>query len=199
MAENQQDRSTVTEADDDVVPMTDEITFQTNKLVDLAVTVAVFALGAFIVSEATTFRRGSFPDPITARGLPYFTGGFMMLAAIIIGARQVLSWRRFPGAYTLTVGAEDEPGQEASAARAFGMIAVSLCLVVLLRPVGFLIAAPVAIFAMLWLMQVRSPGKLVGFPLGFTATIWIAFSQVLGVVLPLGPLTAIARSWGLTP
>jgi hypothetical protein len=79
------------------------------------------------------------------------------------------------------------------------MVALALCFVGLLRPVGFLIVTPVVLFAMLWVMQVRSAGKLIGFPLGFTAVIWIAFSQILGVVLPLGPLTAVARSWGLTP
>jgi hypothetical protein len=26
---------------------------------------------------------------------------------------------------------------------------------------------------------------------------WLAFSQVLGIVLPYGPFTALARSWGL--
>jgi hypothetical protein len=29
--------------------------------------------------------------------------------------------------------------------------------------------------------------------------VWAVFSQILNVILPLGPLTALARSWGLTP
>jgi hypothetical protein len=182
-----------------VGPTGEDITFETNKVVDLAVTLVVFALGAFIVSEASTFRTGSFPDLITARGLPYITGGFMMFAAVVIGLQQALSWNRFPGSYTLTVGAPDEPGQESSALRSFAVVALALCLVGLLRPVGFLIVTPFALFGMLMVMNVRSRAKLIGFPLGFTAVIWIAFSQILGVVLPLGPLTAVARSWGLAP
>lgn len=177
----------------------EEITFETNKLVDLVVTLVVFALGAFIVSEASTFRKGSFPDLITARGLPYITGGFMMIAAVVITLQQSLSWNKFPGRYTLTVGAPDETGQDASALRAFAIIALAFCLLGLLRPLGFLIATPFALFGMLWVMDVRSRAKLIGFPIGFTAVIWIAFSQILGVVLPLGPLTAAARSLGLTP
>jgi hypothetical protein len=163
------------------------------------VTVAVFAIGAFIVWTASTFRAGSFPDPVTARGLPYFTGSFMMFGAVVTAVRQLVDWNRFPGTYTLTAGAPDEPGQAASALRAFTVVGLSLLLVVLLRPLGFLIVVPVAIFGMLLVLNVRTPGKLIGFPLGFTATIWLLFSQVLGVVLPLGPLTALARSWGLTP
>lgn len=175
------------------------ITFETNKVVDLAVTFVVFALGAFIVIEASTFRKGSFPDLITARGLPYITGGFMMFSAVVIAMQQVLSWNRFLGSYTLTVGAPDEPGQDASALRAFAIIALAFCLVGLLRPVGFLIVAPISLFGMLWLMNVRSRTKLIVFSLGYTAVVWIAFSQILGVVLPLGPLTTLARSLGLTP
>lgn len=177
----------------------EDITFETNKVVDLAVTLVVFALGAFIVSEASTFRTGSFPDLITARGLPYITGGFMMFVAVVIGLQQALSWNKFPGRFTLTVGAPDEPGQEASALRAFAAMALAFCLLGLWLPVGFLIVTPIALFCMLWVMNVRAWAKLIGFPLGFSAVIWISFSQILGVVLPLGPLTAIARSWGLTP
>ena len=52
---------------------------------------------------------------------------------------------------------------------------------------------------MAWLMGVRSRAKLIGFPLGYTLVVWAVFSQILDVILPLGPLTALARSWGLTP
>jgi len=123
----------------------------------------------------------------------------MMFGAVVTAVRQVLTWNRFPGSYTLTAGSPDEPGQPASALRAFGMVALALCFVLLLRPLGFLIVTPAIIFAMLLVMNVRTPGKLIAFPVGFTATIWIAFSQLLGIVLPLGPLTAMARSWGLVP
>jgi hypothetical protein len=185
--------------DTDPGPGHDEITFETNKWADLAISLAVFATGAFIVAEASTFRPGSFPDPVTSRGLPTIMGSFMMLGAALIAARQILVWRRFPGNYTLTAGAPDEPGQEASAARAFGIVALALGLVALLRPAGFLLAAPVTMAGMLWLMGVRRPARLIGFPVGFTLVIWVTFSQVLGVILPLGPLTPLARSLGLTP
>lgn len=199
MAKDPQKQTAVPDSAEIANSAGEDITFETNKIVDLAVTLVVFALGAFIVSEASTFRKGSFPDLITARGLPYITGGFMMFSAVVIGLQQALSWNRFPGRYTLTVGAPDEVGQDASALRAFTMIALTFCLLVLLRPVGFLIVTPIALFSMLWVMDVRSRAKLIGFPLGFTVVIWIAFSQILGVALPLGPLTAVARSLGLTP
>ena len=44
----------------------------------------------------------------------------------------------------------------------------------------------------------RGPlSRLAGFALGFTFVMWLAFSEILGIVLPYGPLTGLARSWGL--
>jgi hypothetical protein len=50
---------------------------------------------------------------------------------------------------------------------------------------------------MLWLMDIRTAAKLAGFSLIFTFVMWLAFSVVLGITLPYGPLTGLARSWGL--
>lgn len=177
----------------------ESVTFETDKLVDLAVSVVVLVTGAFIFAEATTFRTGSFPDPVTSRGLPYFTGAFMMFGAVLTIARRVYTWNTVPGRYALTEGTPDEAGQSASAIRTFVIVALAVGWAALLRPLGFLIVTPPLILAMLWVVNVRAPGKLVVFPLGFTAVIWVSFSQFVGVALPLGPLSALARSWGLMP
>jgi hypothetical protein len=186
------------DAGDPALPLED-LTFETDKRADLAVTLAVFAAGAFIVWEASGFRTGSFPDPVTARGLPYFTGTFMMLGALITAARRIQTWHVIPGHFTVTEGSPDEPGHPASAVRAFANVGLALVWAVLLHAVGFLILTPLVAFAMLWTMEVRSWPKLVGFPLAITAIIWLTFAQVLNVALPLGPLTTALRAWGLTP
>jgi hypothetical protein len=67
----------------------------------------------------------------------------------------------------------------------------------LLKPVGFLIMTPIVLVIMLWLMDVRSVVRLAAFSLLFTFVMWLAFSQLLGIVLPYGPLTTLARSLGL--
>ena len=55
------------------------------------------------------------------------------------------------------------------------------------------------IFAMAWLMGVRSRAKLIGFPLGYTFVVWAVFSQILNVILPLGPLTRARALLGPDP
>jgi putative tricarboxylic transport membrane protein len=168
-----------------------------NKRIDFIISLVVVATGVLTVYLASGFRVGSFPDPVTARGLPYFTGSYLIVAGLYLAVRRAMTWSLIPGDYTVSEGHEDEPDHPASAARAFTMMGLAVLWGVLLKPVGFLIVTPPIIGVMLWLMDVRKPSRLFGFSLIFTFVIWLAFSEVLGVVLPYGPLTALARSWGL--
>jgi hypothetical protein len=173
------------------------IRIEMDKRVDLIVSLVVIAVGILIVYMASGFRVGSFPDPVTSRGLPYFTGTYLIIAGLILAARRVYTWQQIPGNYTMTEGHEDEPNHPASTVRAFTIMGLATLWAVLLKPVGFLIVTPFVLAAILWLMDVRSIRKLAAFSLGFTFFLWLAFTQVLGIVLPYGPLTALARSWGL--
>lgn len=173
------------------------IRIEMDKRVDLAVSLVVVAVGGVIVYLASGFRVGSFPDPVTTRGLPYFTGTYLIVAGLFLAIRRVMTWSLIPGNYTVSEGHEDEAAHPASMVRAFTIMGLSVLWGVLLKPVGFLIVTPPIIAAMLWLMDIRTAAKLAGFSLIFTFVMWLAFSVVLGITLPYGPLTGLARSWGL--
>jgi hypothetical protein len=79
------------------------------------------------------------------------------------------------------------------------MIGLAFAWALLLHPVGYLFITPVVLFAMTCFMNVRSWAKRIFFPIGFTLVVWTIFSQILGIIIPLGPLTGLFRSWGLTP
>jgi putative tricarboxylic transport membrane protein len=168
-----------------------------DKRIELLVSLAFAATGVVIIYLASGFRVGSFPDPVTARGLPYFTGTYLLIACLYLAVRRVMTWSLIPGNYTVSEGHEDEPDHPSSAIRAFTMMGLAVLWGALLTPVGFLIVTPPIIAVMLWLMDIRTASKLLGFSLIFTLVIWLAFSEVLGVVLPYGVLTTLARSWGL--
>jgi hypothetical protein len=96
-------------------------------------------------------------------------------------------------------GQTDEEGYPASTIRYSGIVLASLLWVWLVKPLGFLFAMPLALLAMILFMNVRSRMKLIAFPILFTLVTWVAFSQLLGIIMPLGPLTSFARSLGLVP
>jgi hypothetical protein len=173
------------------------IRIEMDKRVDLVVSLVVVAVGILIVYMASGFRVGSFPDPVTSRGLPYFTGTYLIIAGLILAARRVYTWQQIPGNYTMTEGHEDEADHPASTVRAFSIMGLALLWAVLLRPVGYLLITPPVLAAILWLLDVREVKKLVAFSLIFALVLWLAFSVILGITLPYGPLTALARSWGL--
>jgi putative tricarboxylic transport membrane protein len=170
-----------------------------DKRVDLLLALGLAGLGIFICYVASGFRVGVFPDPVTARGLPYICGGFMIVAGFALAVRRLLTWSKLPGVSVVSEGTDDEPGHPASAWRTAGVVALTFLWIWLLRSVGYLILSPLVLFGMLWLMDVRSKLVLMLFPLGFTLVVWLIFSVMLNIVIPLGPLMPLARRWGVVP
>jgi hypothetical protein len=175
------------------------IRIEMDKRVDLVLSLLWVAFGVATVYFAAGFRVGGYPDPVTARGLPYFTGTYLVIAGLVLAARRVVTWSHIPGKYAVSEGQEDEPGHPSSWVRSFLIIAVAAIWAYSLGFLGFVLATPLMLFAMLWLMAVRSWTKLVLFPLLFSFLSWLVFSQVLGVILPMGILAPWARRWGLMP
>jgi hypothetical protein len=188
-----------TDADLDAGLPEEPIRIEMDKRVDLAIAVAVVVVGAIIVFQATTFRLGRFPDPVTARGLPYLTGGFMIVAGLFLVARRLLTWSAMPGRFAVSEGREDEPDHPSWPVRSYAMIGLALAWVVLLKPLGFLLVTPLMLGGMLLLMEERRWAWIAGFAIGATLFVWVSFALILGITMPLGPLTAPARSLGLVP
>lgn len=173
------------------------IRIEMDKRVEFAVLLAMIAFGAGVIYVASGFRVGSFPDPVTTRGLAYFTGGYLIVAGVYLATRRLLTWSAIPGKYTLSEGNEDERGHPASSLRAFAIMGLAILWAVTVMPVGFLIVTPLILAAVVWMMDVRAPGKLIAFPLIFTLVTWLLFAQMLGIRLSYGIMTNLARSWGL--
>jgi len=170
-----------------------------DKRVDLALSIGLILLGAFICYVASGFRVGVFPDPITPRGVPYIMGGFLIIAGIVLSFRRLMTWSALPGVLVPSEGTDDEPGHPASGLRSAGIVILACIWIWLLRPVGYLILSPLVLAGMLWLMQVRSKRIIVLFSLGFPLAVWVIFSLLLKIVIPLGPLMPLARRWGIVP
>jgi hypothetical protein len=188
-----------TRRNDDDKASPEKLSITMNKRIDLAVAVTVILVGAFILIEARDIRAGLIPDPITSRGLANITGTFLIIAGMIVALLRLKSWSALPGNYVPLEGSADEPGHPASAVRSFAVMLSALLWVFLLKPLGFLIVTPLFLAAILLIMGIRSKRTVIAFSIIFALILWITFSQILKIILPLGPLTALARSLGLTP
>ena len=127
------------------------------------------------------------------------TGTFLVIAGLILVVMRLVTWSSLPGNLVPSEGHEDEKGYRASWVRAFGGIFAAMLSVFLLRTLGYVVVTPLFLLAFLLIMGVRSWGRLIGFPIIYTFATWYVFSQLLKIILPLGPLAPLARSWGLMP
>ena len=57
-----------------------------------------------------------------------------------------------------------------------------------LQRLGYLIATPLYLAALVWLLGYRSPAGLAGTALGVTAALYLVFAQALKVLVPMGLL-----------
>ena len=170
-----------------------------DKRIDLAIAIAGILIGVFILVETRNISAGSVVDPITSRGLPVAGGILFIILGAVLTLIRLLTWSRFPGNFIPMEGKEDDEGHPASWIRAWVVIVAAWLSTWLLKPLGFLLATPPFLLLFLLVMGVRSWGRLIGYPIIYTLVTWYIFSQPLRVILPLGPLTPLARSLGLTP
>jgi Tripartite tricarboxylate transporter TctB family len=68
--------------------------------------------------------------------------------------------------------------------------------VLALPTAGYLVATPLFLGVVLWLLAIRS-WMLVAVPLGFTVPVFLVFSLFLNVRLPTGILDGVLRQLGL--
>lgn len=168
-----------------------------NKYIDLAGSVLIAALGAFVLSVAFSYAAPKVVfDAIGPMGFPKAIGAFLLVGGLVQSVRTVGYIRRF-GKWSPDEGVSDEPDHPTSKWRALGVIAGCFGYVLLLDPLGFLIATPLAITAGLWAMGYANWVRRVVVALAFTSVGFVVFEIVLAVPLPAGPIEFMLIDAGL--
>ena len=185
---------------EDEVRMTPEkLGITMDKRVDLAVAAAVTFVGAFMLTTSRDIRRGAIPDPVGERGLPDAVATFLLIAGIVLIVNRLRTWRALPGHFVVEEGKKDDEGAPGTWVRAFSIIAAGLLWVWLFNPLGYLFTMTLFMAAFSLIMGERSLGKIIVYPIAYTVVTCFVFSQLLHIVVLLGPLNNLARSLGLMP
>lgn len=164
---------------------------------DLALSVGVLLFGVFLFVAARNINIGQISDPVGSRGVPTFVGLVFMAGGMALIYRRLSSWRSERGPFVASDGAEDEPGYPASARRAFAIVGVSFLYALLLPILGFPLATPALLAALMWILGLRS-ARLLGFvSVGYTLFVYLTFTQALSVNLPAGFLSDALDALGL--
>jgi hypothetical protein len=163
---------------------------------DVAVAFCVVLLGVFVLVAAQDVRPASIADPIGSRGAPHLVGAVLVLGGLALILRRAVRWRH-ERIVVPAEGMEDDRGvPPGSAIRALAIWTAAVVYVLVLPALGYLLATPIFLGAVLWLLAIRS-WMLVAVPLGFTIPVFLVFTLFLNVRLPTGILDGVLRQMGL--
>lgn len=167
-----------------------------DRRVDVALAVCVVLLGIFVLVSAQGIRNASVPDPIGSRGAPDFVGVVLILGGFVLILRRLLSWRS-ESTYVLAEGVQDDPGvSPGSSSRPLLIWGSAMVYLLVMPTIGYLIATPLFLGAVLWLFQIRRSWLLIAVPMLATLGIASVFVLFLHVRLPTGLLDSLLRQIG---
>ncbi|HYF61010.1 MAG TPA: tripartite tricarboxylate transporter TctB family protein [Burkholderiaceae bacterium] len=146
------------------------------RTVDRRVGVAIAALAV-----AVLWTSRSFPNvpgqKLGASTLPGFVGAALLACGLL------LVLRSRPGRHY----GEDEPRDAERIAPAFGIVAAIVLYLLASDPLGYPVAAPLALMVAFASLRV-SPPKAAAWAIGASIAVHVAFYKLLKVPLPWGPL-----------
>lgn len=169
-----------------------------DRRVDLGLAAAFVALGAIIIALTTTIGTTVVVDPVGPRGFGYFLGAALVFGGTAAALSRLRRWNEGArGDIVPSDGAEDEDDAPVSAARPVLVVLSAGVYIALLDVLGFLLATPLFLGALLRLMQTRSARGRIVIPLAFTIVVFIVFVLGLNVGLPAGPFRALFVRFGI--
>lgn len=161
---------------------------------DLAASLVSMGLGGWLFRETFSFsvtaseRVGG---GIDAAGYPRLLAGLTVLLGLALAGRALWKWRA-AGRAAAPGPAGDEAGQGGGRLRAALSFAVLLLYTLLLEPLGFLLATPVAVGVLLRITGGRGAVHAAIAAVAFTAAIFVFFRYGVNIVLPEGLLRGIS-------
>ncbi len=167
-----------------------------DRRIDVAVAAALSLLGVLMILGANGIKSGMMRDPVGPRAAFYVCGAVLILGGLAVILGHLRRWSHQSHHMVRSEGTDDEPEYPTLAARAWALIAATAALAALWNPLGFLIAMPLFLVGALWIMGKRRPLSMILISLLFTGVVYLIFAQVLGVRIPVGPLTPLFRSLG---
>ncbi len=169
-----------------------------DRRVDFGISVAVIAVGIFILVAAANARLPTVRfDLIGPFGFARVVAVVFIGAGVLLLVRQVRAVRAGLPPEAVAHGNEDEAGYPASSRRAGAMMIATIAYPVLMEPLGYILTSIAYVIAGLFIYSERNMRW--GIPLALVyafGTFWI-FSILLRVPLPGGPVEQVLLQLGV--
>ncbi|GAA3598201.1 tripartite tricarboxylate transporter TctB family protein [Agrococcus terreus] len=153
---------------------------------ELAFSGLLLALGIFVVIEAALIPIPLASSNVGPRFMPHFAGGLLILAAGWTIIELFRGHSVAPEESELT-----DPTQRFNAVRVAILLASVIGFAVLLDPLGYLIAAPLAFFGLLLAFGARRWWAMALVSIVLPVLVYLFFAKTLGIYLPEGVFAGI--------
>lgn len=157
---------------------------QTMAFASIITSLVFIAFGIYAVVASYGFRIVQ-NTQVQPAAFPRFMAWCMMIcAAVVLVMNAVKLGRDKEKAPTLSLKDRGIRG-------ALYCLAVALAYTFLWEPLGFFILAPIAMFVMMYLIDMRNYATMIIVSLVLPLVMWLLFYKALSIAVPLGPLEFI--------
>ncbi len=144
------------------------------------------AVGAFVLIYSAPYASVKSLDPVGPAYLPRILGVGIVLLGSGMFLESYLKYRKELAEKETEKAEAEEPSSPGGAMRIVLSAVSAIVYLTLMEPLGFIIATPVFIAAIMLIYGDRNRKRLLLMSLGFTAGLYATFALGLKVLLPLG-------------
>lgn len=161
---------------------------------EIAVAVFLAAFGGIIIALSGQIESGVYTDPLGPRVFPYALGVGIALCGLFLGVGALFRWQaERAGLLSDPGGAEEVERGPFSPTRLVGAVAATAIYVAAFEPVGYLIATPLYVVAIL-LIHGGTPWRtLIVAPTVITTVLYLTFRFGLRIPVPGGVLERVLQ------
>ncbi len=157
-----------------------------DKRFDLLFTLIVLAFTLFYFYLIEKMPKIHLGDPLGPEGYPRIMAIGIGATAVMLLALQLRKWRKIPGRTFPPEGEADDPGVPVSHTRVVLLVLTVFLYLMVMPYIGYLLATPLFVAAVLRVTGVRKIKRLVAVPLAFTLVLYTIFGILARIRLPMG-------------
>lgn len=159
---------------------------------EIAIAVFLAAFGGTVIALTRKIESGVYTDPLGPRVFPYALGIGIALCGLALGVGAFFRWQpKQAGLLSDSGGVEEVERGPFSPTRLLAVVGATAVYVAAFEPVGYLIATPLYVAAILFIHGGTPWRTLIVVPVVITAVLYVTFRFALRIPVPGGLLEGI--------
>jgi putative tricarboxylic transport membrane protein len=159
---------------------------------EIAIAVFLAAFGGVVIALSGQIESGVYTDPLGPRVFPYALGAGIALCGLLLGVGALFCWQAEQAGFLSDPGGVEQVEKGPfSPTRLVGAVGATAIYVAAFEPVGYLIATPLYVMAILLIHGGTPRRTLIVAPVMITTVLYLTFRFALRIPVPGGVLESL--------